>query len=220
MFNMKYVTFTALFACIGTASIFATEHFASAGVYADFKSMPQFDIPRKPLDKQFMNELFASAPMQIQTIKKRLCDPHYEGPKSGPLLFVGTPGTGKTTVAQALAEVSGRQYSFIRAPLLGNEYKDSTVQNLARYIVPLIKQNKPAVIVIDELMSVAAKEGSLNDPDKKALDSLWTLMDDFSKNEKILFIATANSTGICHLHSKIELHPILFGSPNLIGTNG
>lgn len=214
MYLKKSIIVCVVFLVLTLPSVAADQFAESAS--ASFTSSRMFDIPRKPLGKEFIDEIFATAPKEIQTIKNRLCDAHYQGPKPQRLLLIGAPGTGKTTTAQALAEISGRQYSFIKAPLLGNEYKDSTVQNLVRYIAPLIKQDKPAVIVVDEIMSIMTKQSSSNDPDKKAFEALWSLMDDCSKNDKILFIATANSTRNmpAPMKNRFSQHIVAFPKPS------
>lgn len=153
-------------------------------------------IPRlKPvaLDKDFVDDLLGKAPRKIREFNTMLTAPEFEGDRPHNLLLIGRPGTGKSTLAQALAQSSKRLYSIIYAPTLGNEYQNSTAQNIEKIFYPLIEQKEPCVVVIDEFMSILKKHNEKNDTDNKAGETLQIVMDLCAKYQHITLIATANS---------------------------
>lgn len=108
------------------------------------------------------------------------------------LLLVGEPGTGKTTLANAISAQLKRKYAFVRAPLLGNEYKNSETANLTRILSYWISRDEPVVIIIDEINVYADKKENPLLQETSAGSVLWMLLDKCANNPNILIIGTAN----------------------------
>ncbi len=79
-------------------------------------------------------------------------------PPKGVLLH-GPPGTGKTRLAQAVANESDADFSIINGPeIMGSGYGES--EKRLREVFEQAAKNSPAIIFIDEIDSIAPKRRS------------------------------------------------------------
>ncbi len=80
------------------------------------------------------------------------------GAANGILLY-GPPGCGKTFVAKALAEETGRYFVEISMGNIGSSYQNQTVQNLKDKFQEAI-ENAPSMVFLDEVEAIApSREG-------------------------------------------------------------
>jgi cell division protease FtsH len=114
-------------------------------------------------------------------------------------LLEGPPGTGKTLLARAVAGEAG--VSFI--PATGSEFIEMFVGVGAarvRKLFDLAKENKPAVIFIDEIDAIGRQRGtgvnSGNDEREQTLNQILTNMDGFGKEEGIIILGATNRADI------------------------
>lgn len=114
-------------------------------------------------------------------------------------LLEGPPGTGKTLLARAVAGEAG--VAFI--PATGSEFIEMFVGVGAarvRKLFDLAKENKPAVIFIDEIDAIGRQRGagvnSGNDEREQTLNQILTNMDGFGKEEGIIVLGATNRVDI------------------------
>jgi ATP-dependent Zn protease len=124
--------------------------------------------------------------------RKKYIDSGFKLPKG--LLFIGSPGTGKTLLARALAGESG--VTFI--PISGSDFLDPYVGGGVKKIQSLFnvaRKNTPSIVFIDEIDSIGKKRSSgLSEHGEygRTLNKLLTEIDGFSKEDEILVIAATN----------------------------
>lgn len=108
-------------------------------------------------------------------------------------LFYGSPGTGKTLIAKAVAgECSS---SFIHVSGSGfNEVYVGVGQSRVRKLFENARKNKPCVIFIDEIDALGAKRGynSSHSENENTLNSLLSEMDGVEDNSGILIFGATN----------------------------
>ncbi len=111
------------------------------------------------------------------------------------VLLVGPPGTGKTLVARAIAGEAGVPFLSIT----GSEFMEMFVGVGAARVRDLFRsarQDKPAIIFIDEIDAIGRKRGTGlgggNDEREQTLNQILSEMDGFEPDEGIIVVAATN----------------------------
>ena len=112
-------------------------------------------------------------------------------PPKGVLLH-GPPGTGKTRLAQAVANESDAEFFTINGPeIMGSGYGDS--EKALREVFDKATKAAPAIIFIDEIDSIAPKRDRVpGEAEKRLVAQLLTLMDGLEARSNLVVIAATN----------------------------
>lgn len=112
-------------------------------------------------------------------------------PPKGVLLH-GPPGTGKTRLAQAVANESDAEFFTINGPeIMGSAYGES--ERRLREVFEEAERSQPAIIFIDEIDSIAPKRQNVSgEAEKRLVAQLLTLMDGLQSRANIVVIAATN----------------------------
>ncbi len=115
------------------------------------------------------------------------------------VLLVGSPGTGKTLIAKAVAGEAGVPFFSIS----GSDFVEMFVgvgASRVRDLFENAKKNRPCIVFIDEIDAVARKRGSGmgggHDEREQTLNQLLVEMDGFGTNEGIIVMAATNRPDI------------------------
>lgn len=112
-------------------------------------------------------------------------------PPKGVLLH-GPPGTGKTRLAQAVANESEANFFSINGPeIMGSGYGES--ERALREVFEEASKSAPAIIFIDEIDSIAPKRDQVHgEAEKRLVAQLLTLMDGLNSRAHVVVIAATN----------------------------
>src|SRR5687768_4165702 len=136
---------------------------------------------------------------ELQEIVEYLKDPGKFARLGGKIpkgaLLVGSPGTGKTLLARAIAGEAGVPFFTIS----GSDFVEMFVgvgASRVRDMFEQAKKNAPCIVFIDEIDAVGrhrgAGLGNGNDEREQTLNQLLVEMDGFEANEGIIIIAATN----------------------------
>jgi transitional endoplasmic reticulum ATPase len=112
-------------------------------------------------------------------------------PPKGVLLH-GPPGTGKTRLAQAVANESDAQFFTINGPeIMGSAYGES--EKRLREVFEEATRSAPSIVFIDEIDSIAPKRQNVSgEAEKRLVAQLLTLMDGLQARSNLVVIAATN----------------------------
>ncbi len=136
---------------------------------------------------------------ELQEIVEFLKDPHKFSRLGGKIpkgaLLVGSPGTGKTLLARAIAGEAGVPFFSIS----GSDFVEMFVgvgASRVRDMFEQAKKNAPCIVFIDEIDAVGRSRGAglgnQNDEREQTLNQLLVEMDGFEANEGIIIVAATN----------------------------
>ncbi|WP_333838226.1 ATP-dependent zinc metalloprotease FtsH [Novosphingobium sp.] len=136
---------------------------------------------------------------ELQEIVEFLRDPSRFSKLGGQIpkgaLLVGSPGTGKTLLARAIAGEAGVPFFTIS----GSDFVEMFVgvgASRVRDMFEQAKKNAPCIVFIDEIDAVGRHRGhglgNSNDEREQTLNQLLVEMDGFEANEGIIIIAATN----------------------------
>ena len=143
-------------------------------------------------EKEELEEIvdFLSAPGKYTKLGARI-------PKG--ILLVGSPGTGKTLLAKAVAGEAGVPFFSIS----GSDFVEMFVgvgASRVRDLFEEAKKNAPCIVFIDEIDAVARRRGTGmgggHDEREQTLNQMLVEMDGFGVNEGIIVMAATNRVDI------------------------
>ncbi len=115
------------------------------------------------------------------------------------VLLTGSPGTGKTLLARAVAGEAGVPFFH----LSGSEFVEMFVgvgASRVRDLFKMAKRTAPAIVFIDEIDAVGRVRGTGvgggNDEREQTLNQILVEMDGFEPNEKVIVMAATNRSDV------------------------
>ncbi|MHB1459481.1 MAG: ATP-binding protein, partial [Armatimonadota bacterium] len=113
-------------------------------------------------------------------------------PRPGGIILAGTPGTGKTLLARAVAGECGAHLEIISGPELLSPYVGATEQAL-RDVFERAAKHAPSVILFDEIDSIAPSRATADAHHQQSMVAqLLTLLDGLESRNGISVLATTN----------------------------
>lgn len=157
------------------------------------------------IDTSFLNTTFADvagcdeAKFELMEVVDFLKEPEKFAEAGAKIpkgvLLAGSPGTGKTLLARAVAKEAN--VTFISAS--GSEFIEMFVgvgASRVRKLFDNARDNSPCVVFIDEIDAIGRQRGTGiaggNDEREQTLNQILTNMDGFSENQGIVVIAATN----------------------------
>jgi transitional endoplasmic reticulum ATPase len=108
------------------------------------------------------------------------------------ILFNGPPGTGKTTIARAVATRAGLNFYVLRANEIVSKWVGESEKNLTQ-LFETARKHSPAIIFIDEIDSLGKKRSDGGSGHGDALlNHLLQLIDGVIKSDGVYVIAATN----------------------------
>ncbi len=112
-------------------------------------------------------------------------------PPKGVLLH-GTPGTGKTLLAKAVANESEANFILLNGPEIMSKFYGESEKRV-RDIFEEAEKTAPAIIFIDEIDAIAPKrEESYGEVERRVVSQLLTMMDGLKSRGRVVVIGATN----------------------------
>ncbi len=112
-------------------------------------------------------------------------------PPKGVLLY-GSPGTGKTLLAKAVANESEAHFILLNGPEIMSKFYGESEKKI-RAIFDEAEKNAPSIIFIDEIDSLAPKrEDAGGEVERRVVSQLLTMMDGLQSRGKVVVIGATN----------------------------
>ena len=113
-----------------------------------------------------------------------------EPPKG--VLMHGSPGTGKTLLAKAVANETNANFILVNGPELLSKFYGETEKKI-RNLFEDAEKNAPSIIFIDEIDAIAPKrEDTYGEVERRMVSQLLTMMDGLKSRGKVIVIAATN----------------------------
>lgn len=122
-------------------------------------------------------------------------------------MLVGQPGTGKTTLAYALANLLGYQTVFIPATALLGHYRNETAVNMRKCFESIIANGAKKIVIIDELHKLFEHYKEDKSDQSQTAAAFWLMLDTLEKHHpNILVVGTANDVSKLPPEIKSRFH--------------
>jgi transitional endoplasmic reticulum ATPase len=108
------------------------------------------------------------------------------------ILLYGSPGTGKTLLARAVASETVATFIHVNGPEIVNKFYGESEARL-REIFETAQRRAPAIIFIDEIDAIAPKRADvIGDVEKRIVAQLLALMDGLKNRGQVIVIGATN----------------------------
>jgi hypothetical protein len=172
---------------------------------------------RQPIDELVLTpEQEAKIEKIMQAIKHRDYLRDIGLREIGKMLFIGLPGTGKTSVARALSEKLNIPLVEVRLSMITSQYLGETSKNVDK-VFELAKKLSPCILFIDEFDFIAKTRMSDEHATlKRAVNTLLKAIDEISLiDDGVLMICATNHPNLLDRAAWRRFDEIVdFPSPN------
>jgi len=107
------------------------------------------------------------------------------------LIFHGSPGTGKTLFAKALAFEANVKVFLVEVSDISSKWIGEH-ETLTKMIFEFARLNKPCIVIIDEIEAFLPDRGSVREDFQRVVSIFLSNMDGFNNTDNILFFGTTN----------------------------
>ncbi len=107
------------------------------------------------------------------------------------IMLCGPPGSGKTMLAKALANLSGMNFISIKGPELVSKYLGESEEKLKDFFNKA-RQVSPSILFIDEIDTICLQESSYNTNTHRLTSQLLLEMDGFKDLNNVVVLAATN----------------------------
>lgn len=109
-------------------------------------------------------------------------------------ILVGSPGTGKTTLAHSVGYMLNYPTVYIAATSLLGHFRNETSNNIEKFLQEHTVDGLPKIIIIDELHKLFEHYTNNQADDSQSAAAFWLAIDKIEKyNPNVVIIGTANS---------------------------
>ncbi len=113
-----------------------------------------------------------------------------EAPKG--VLIHGSPGTGKTLLAKAVANESDANFVYVGGPELISKFVGESEERL-RQLFKEAEENAPSIIFMDEIDAIAPKrEDATGEVERRMVSQLLALLDGLKARGQVIVIGATN----------------------------
>ncbi len=146
---------------------------------------------------ELQDRVFNAAPRFAQNLVRHLQNPNELGvPHMRAVLFVGEPGTGKTTMAYAIARKAGWLPELIEPTTVRSGTRSETSLILRQKLDDVTEYADKTLIICDEIETLFSNPERESDDTRETATAFWQWFDGLARHPKqkeIFFIGTTNN---------------------------
>ena len=174
------------------------QYISQAGLIAEIQSFSPTGArllgvqrPKFTFDDMFGAEVMKKKLKRKLDLLSGKVDSQYAVSNSTLMLLHGPPGTGKTMVAQCMANYLNCNFKYKSATSFKNKYVGETESNIRR-LLNTGRIYQPIVIFLDEIDSIGKTRSSQDPYTASALNELLTQLDGIANNKGVFVVAATN----------------------------
>lgn len=145
-------------------------------------------------DLELYAAAFSAAPARLKVIIEDMLEDHAYTQSYKEILLCGPTGSGKTTLAQAIAHKLNRKCILVRAPSLLGHFRHQTAENLLQLFKEIEESPEKPILILDEINALTDGHNSEHSDTRETAMQLWTLLDKYKNDKNFLLIGTTNVT--------------------------